>query len=158
MIPQSLAASPLTKHAWLWQRVIAQCTTDALKVLAALDIGSAYEPSRRMTDVEICRGTGLHHRSIIDLRGELLKAGVVMCTDSTGTFIVLPGSDLGQARHDVKNMHDRAVAIHDRAKHLRQAIDRYEQNARPAESTGQGMLGLPVAGGTHRSQMEAFTR
>jgi hypothetical protein len=164
MIPQSLAASPLTQHAWLWQRLISKCSTEALQVLGCLDESNAYDRGHRVCDRQISVKLGWTkpgaraHRAIIDLRDELLRAGLVMCTDNNdGTFIVLPGSDLALARADEQKMDKRAVAIHARAKHLRQAIDLYEQHARPAESTGQFNLGLPAAG-TPRNQMEALTR
>jgi hypothetical protein len=155
-VPQSLAASPLTKHAWLWQR-LARCSTSSLRVLGTMDALNAYSPSTRCTDTQICKSTGIPFREVIDLRGELLAAGLVICTNGDGSYMSVPGSDLTDARRTRESMRSRARDVFIRAKHLRQAIDLYEQHARPADSTGQGMLGMdmPV---TPAKRMEAFTR
>ena len=163
-IPQSLCASPLTKHRWLWPRLV-NCSVDAIKVLAVLDANNCYDPSHRMTDIDVSVQLRLvpsdakrPHRSIIDSRRELVKAGLVLPADGCGSYIVLPGANLVDARACRQSLRRRG--IHDilSSRALQRAIDLYEQHARPAESTGQGMLGLPVSAGTPKHQMEALTR
>lgn len=138
-----------TPPPWLWSKV-SECSVDAIKVLAALDAKNAYSPNAAVTDAQLARATGLPQRSIIDLTGALLSAGLVIIASTRpphGRYIVLPGDAAGiaAARRYQEDLDSRARAIHVRAKATREAIALYDQHARPADSTGQLALGLSAA-------------
>jgi len=133
---------------WLWSK-IAQCSVDAIKVLAALDAREAYSPARAITDKKLAALTGLPERDIIDLTGALIDAGlpiVALTVPPFGRYIVLPGDKDGRlaARKHEKDLHHRAGKIHVRANGLGKGLDDYDHHDRPADSTGQLALGLPA--------------
>lgn len=133
---------------WLWSK-IATCSVDAIKVLAALDARDAYSPARAVTDEKLAAMTGFAERDIIDLTGALLAAGLLIVASTKkpyGRYVVLPADAEGMkaARAYQESLRARAAAIHGREGATGKAIALYDQHARPADSTGQLALAIPV--------------
>ena len=114
---------------------------DAALLLSYLE-RFAPRPDLAKADRVIAAALGKGERSIIDLADELLQAGHVVVARTVfpmGRWLLLPnaGPDLWQqARDYVAGLDARAISIHARAKHARQALERMEAS-RPTDSRGQ---------------------
>lgn len=130
---------------WLASRVLA-CSVEAIRVLAALDARQAYSQTCAMTHAKIASLTGLQARAIVDLTGELIRAGVPVatsCAKPQGCWIA--HAEMQHFRRNRKAQQTRGVRNLLRARDMKRCCELWDQHARPADSTGQLALGLPAA-------------